>query len=543
MSMKRTDRKSPGFSVRFANLDCEVTARAGESVLDCAQRGGVGLSCACGGVGRCGSCLIRVLAGAASHNPGGSAPPAPGADSAWVRACLVRPLGDLVVEVSARGLAPPLRACSEPPPAGASLLGPSVQAGEGEAGAAASGSRSLGLAVDLGTTNIAGSLTDLATGEELAVHLIANPQRVYGADLISRIGHAVRRPEGRRELQSSAVGALREMVSGLCRKAAAHPGEIAGGAVCGNTAMHHLLLGLPVAQLGRAPFTPASTVPLDIEAHELGLELAPGARLHALPCIGGFVGGDHVAALLATEPLWRTGTSLLVDIGTNTELSLVRGGSITTASTASGPALEAGNISCGMPAAEGAIERIWLSGTEIRTRVIGGGAAVGLCGSGVLDALDALRQAGIIDRRGYLSPGAPGVSGSGGNQEFRFAPGVGFTQNDVRAVLLAKAAIRAGIDLLLAEAGLGERELDRVLIAGSFGACIDVGGAVGVGMFPALPPERFRQVGNAAAAGVRLALVSAAARSRAAELARACRHLELNGRPGFRKAFIGRLGL
>lgn len=515
--------------VRFANLDRVIETLEGETLLQSARRCGVRIAGACGGHGICGSCQVRIISGKAEIlHTGITLQEHYEFGTEWLRACLVLPQSDLVVEVSPRALATISRADVNTP-------------GDEPAGVIHPKTGALGLAIDLGTTNLAGSLTDLETGNRLVSIGIENPQSAYGADLISRINHAIRTPSGAEELQSAVVQGLKSLISLLCAEISADSSEIAAITVCGNTAMHHLLLGLPVSQLGRAPFVPATCGAIDIPARELGLKVMPGASVHLFPNIGGFVGGDHVAALLATERAWNTGTSMVIDIGTNTELSLIHNGLISTASTASGPALEGGNISCGMRAAEGAVEKIWLSDGEIMTRVIGGGAAVGLCGSGVLDALNTLRQAGIINQRGYIDSGNPNVTEKGGIRGYSFAPEVVMTQDDVRAVMLAKAAIRAGQDMLLAEAGLNEQAIERVLIAGAFGAYIDITSAINIGLFPDLPPERFTQVGNAAGVGARMALISPAIRSRAAELATKCTHVELNSMPGFQKAFISRI--
>jgi len=594
------NKQPASFTVRFVNLDRHVVALAGETLLQSARRNGVRIAGACGGRGVCGSCLVRITSGQVEIlSPDASQAEQSANEQGWLRACCIRPESDLLVEVSPRAFAlaarsdlpaldddpvydfdPPVTVCEiqlEPPHVdGASAqerlyvaLGEDRAAGidmvalqslprmlrynggrllanvrQGEViGFTAFGSRPLGLAIDLGTTNIAGSLTNLENGERLANLGIENPQTAYGADLISRINHAIRTPDGGRELQSAIVNAFDSLASLLCEAVAADPSEIADITICGNTAMHHLLLGLPVTQLGRAPFIPATCKAIDIKARDLGLDVMPGAFVHLLPNIGGFVGGDHVAALLATEHLWRDRTCLVIDIGTNTEISLIHNKTISTASTASGPALEGGNLSCGMRAAEGAIEKVWLDEGRIRTRVIGGGRPLGLCGSGVLDALNTLHKAGVINQRGYIAPGGPNVKVNGGLQEYSLAPDVIVTQNDVRSILLAKAAIRAGQDMLFEEAGVTEQELERVVIAGAFGAYIDIAGAIDIGLFPALPPERFQQVGNAAGTGVRMALVSAATRAKAAQLAPRCSHIELNSLPGFQKAFICRIGI
>ena len=404
---------------------------------------------------------------------------------------------------------------------------------------AAAGARTLGLAVDLGTTNVAGFLVDLRTGARLASLGIENPQSMWGADLISRINYAIRDAAAAEELRTAAASAVNVLAADLCRAVGAVRTQIVDVAVCGNTAMHHLLLGLPVRQLGRAPFVAAVRASDDVHARDLGLDVAAGAYVHLAPNVGGFVGGDHVTALLASEERWQgVRTALVMDIGTNTEISLIHDGRFLSASCPSGPALEGGHIACGMRAAAGAIERVALRDGRIVVQTIGEEEPVGLCGSGVLDALAVLLQAGIIDARGRIAARHADVRTEEGVRQVVLAPGVHFTQGDVRAVQLAKAAIRVGVELLADEAGLAEADIDRFIIAGAFGAYIDVGSGVATGLFPDLPRERFEQVGNAAGVGVRRMLASRGARARAAELARACRYVELSSRSDFQRRFL-----
>ena len=587
--------------VHFPGLDRSIEAVEGETLLQCARRTGVRVVGACGGRGACGRCAFRVVSGKFEFLEGNDQDRlALEQGGPGVRACQVRPVTDCVVAVAPSALAQIVRTDVEAvdddaafafsplvtafdvvltPPALADdggdlerllpLLGrerirccdlgalrqlsPLLRENDWRLRACArngeligvnpAGKRLLGLAVDLGTTNVAAYLVDLATGTRLASLGLENPQVAYGADLISRVNHAIRMRDGQRDLQTAAVDAITTLATDLCTAMAASLEEIVDITVCGNTAMHHLLLGLPVSQLGRVPFVPAVCMPLDIKARDLGIAVLPGAYLHLLPNIGGFVGGDHVAALLATEKLWTEGTSLMVDIGTNTEISLIHDGTIVTVSTPSGPALEGGNISSGMRAAHGAIERVRVSSGELQTEVIGGGIPVGICGSGVVDALAAFRRAGIIDRRGRICLGHPAVRESGGRRECLLAPQVAFTQEDVRAVQLAKAAIRAGIDLLIRESGLSESDIERVVIAGAFGVYLDVQSCLEIGMFPPIRRERFTQVGNAAGVGVRLTLTSGSARERARELAGRCRHFELGTQAEFKKIFMQRIGL
>jgi uncharacterized 2Fe-2S/4Fe-4S cluster protein (DUF4445 family) len=353
----------------------------------------------------------------------------------------------------------------------------------------------------------------------------------------------MRSPACAHELQTAASTAIAGLARDLCEAVAAAPADIVEVAVCGNTAMHHLLLGLPVSQLGRVPFVPAMCEAIDIKARDLGLAAAPGAYVHLLPNVGGYVGGDHVAVLLATENRWAKTTTIVMDIGTNTEISLVHRDRITSVSCPSGPALEGGHIRAGMRAAEGAIERVRALDGRLEIEVIGTGApAVGLCGSGVLDALAAMLELGILNRHGRICLGHPAVTEKGDRRRVLLAPGVAITQEDVRAVQLAKAAIRAGIDCLLREAALEENAIERVVIAGAFGAYIGLAAAVRIGLLPGLPLARIEQVGNAAGVGVRMALASAALRERARRLALRCDYLELGSLPGFQRVFMRRIG-
>lgn len=406
-----------------------------------------------------------------------------------------------------------------------------------------SGRRTLGLAVDLGTTNAAAFLVNLETGERLASLGVENPQVAWGADIISRINYAVKGDEAIAELHDAAVEAINALAHDLCQTVGQPSSDIMDVVVCGNTAMHHLLLGLPVRQLGRAPFVAAVRDAMNVKARELGLKVAPGAWVHVAPNVGGFVGGDHVTALLATEDQWRSlTTALVMDIGTNTEISLIHRGYFYSASAPSGSALEGGHISCGMRAAEGAIEKVHIENGRLQVETIGHKKAIGLCGSGVLDTLATLYQGGLINAQGCLAKDHPDIDTVKGKRMVRLAEDVYLSQEDVRAVQLAKAAIRTATDLLLDEAGVTKTELECFIIAGSFGAYIDVKSGIETGLFPSLPREIFLQVGNAAGVGVRQMLASTQARDRARELASACRYIELSSRKDFQKVFLEHIG-
>ena len=272
------------------------------------------------------------------------------------------------------------------------------------------GDRLFGLAVDIGTTKLAAYLVDLATGHTVAKTGEMNPQIGYGEDVISRIGYCAEHADGRIVLQARLVETLNTLVTQLCHEAGATQPQIVDAVVVGNTAMHHLFAGLPVDQLGRAPYVAAVSDPLDLRAADLGLVLAPGASVHLPANIAGFVGADHVAMALATGAWEETDRCVVaLDIGTNTEVTLTRGGRIWCCSCASGPAFEGAHIQDGMRAAPGAIERVQIGEDgKPHLKTIGDQPPVGICGSGILDAVSELLRTGIIDRKGAFQAGAPG---------------------------------------------------------------------------------------------------------------------------------------
>lgn len=587
-----TDRGSvTSYQVVFEPIAKLASCDADETLLACARSIGLEIAGPCGGQGTCHGCQIKILEGEIINGQ---------ADEVWQLACQIKPHSDLVVELSARSLATPertdvpgldIKAPAEPvvrgiavtmsPPTiadcradmqrladelgaqGASLrqiplsvlvILPEILRGQDWRGTAvldddgtlraflAPDAPIVGLAVDLGTTNVAAYLMDLRDGRRLAGGGIENLQRAYGADIITRLTHAVRTPKGRDELARAARKTIRMQIDTLCQAARIAPDCIVDIAICGNTAMQHLLLGLPVKQLGAAPFIAVGTEPMEVAARDLDLPAAPGASAWLFPGIGGYVGGDHVADVLATQNLQRGGVNVIIDIGTNTEISVVQGETILCLSTPSGPALEGSQISCGMRAAEGAIERVREDGHgAFLVTTIGETEPVGVCGSGVLDAVAAMVRSGAIDKRGRIAAAHPATIDWFGHRAVRLTPSVAVTQDDIRAVQLAKAAIRAGIDILLKSAGLTEDRIDRVIVAGAFGTYIDIGSAIEIGMLPALPLKHYTQVGNSAGLGARLALLSRRMRSEAVALTRRCQYIELSGQAGFEPNFMRRI--
>ncbi len=528
-------------------LGRRITVTEGQSILAAARQAGILLNATCGGEGSCGRCVVRITAGQVSEpSLGEEAELGPQRlNNGWRLACQAQVCGDVRIHIPAESLTTTQRTQTE----GLSLPirpEPAVQAvGPG-------GAHALGLAVDLGTTKLAAYLVDLADGRTLAAAGAMNPQIAYGEDVIARIAFASGQPQGSTQLRTAVLTELNDLVRRLCAQAGCAPQDIADAVVVGNTAMHHLFLGLPVEQLGVAPYAPAECAALDIPASQAGLTLAPHANLHLPPNIAGFVGADHVAMLLGSGMLEQPGIVLGMDIGTNTEISLLANGKHYACSTASGPAFEGAHIRHGMRAAPGAIEKVFIHQGQVRLQTIEGQAPLGLCGSGILDLVAQMRQAGIIDARGAfdkLNPHPRLRQGTHG-WEFVVAAAEGereseitFDRRDISEIQLAKAAIRSGLDILLQQAGVSEQAIDTVLLAGAFGTYLDVQSGIDIGMFPRLGLERFVQVGNAAGAGARMALLSVTMRQRGRKIAQQVHYVELTAEKNFTSLFSRSLRL
>lgn len=404
------------------------------------------------------------------------------------------------------------------------------------------GQNSLGVAIDLGTTKIAAYLIDMLTGKLYSAAGKVNPQCIFGDDVMSRIACAME--HGSAQLRQTIIDGLNQLIKELCQD----PHKIIEMVIVGNTAMHHLVLELPVHQLGSAPYIPAIDTPLDVKARDLGLDIAPGAYVHMAPNVAGFIGGDHVAMVLATGIYNTPKTVLGIDIGTNTEIVLACNGTLRSTSCASGPAFEGGHITCGIRAISGAIEKIKIQDGVVEFQTIRGMPPIGLCGSGILDAVAELTRCGIITHQGRLVAG-PAVLTRGNAAEFVLVPreksGTGkditITQQDILEVQLAKAAIRTGIEVLLVEANAGIEVVEEIILTGEFGTQINPASCIAIGMFPLFPKEQFRMVGNAAGLGAMRILISKAQRTLAHEIAQRIQYLELMTYPGFHKQFASAL--
>lgn len=411
-----------------------------------------------------------------------------------------------------------------------------------------------GVAADIGTTSLVAFLCDLEAGSILGVRTAANPQAAYGEDVISRMTHIQRDPALLAELQKLVVAELNRMIEELAAEGGIRTEDIVDAVVVGNSTMQHLLLGINPEPLGRGPYAPVLSHGVHVRAKEIGLNLLRHARVHLLPMISGYIGGDTLAAVLTRDRDFYRGRNLLVDVGTNGEVVLANDGRLTATSCATGPVYEGAHIHCGVRAAPGAIERVWIDDAgAVRTGIIpdphrrGEPRPVGLCGSGVISAVATLTSAGILGADGRFVPGShpqTRMQEGGRGLEMLLAPArrsatgrdIVLTQADVRSVQLGKAALRAGIEILLSESGV--EELDRIDLAGTFGNHLDPNDILRIGMVPPVPVESIRTIGNAAGDGARMALFNRHHRRRAARLAREIRVLELSMRAEFQDLFV-----
>ncbi len=411
--------------------------------------------------------------------------------------------------------------------------------------------RLLGVSFDVGTTTLVGELWDLAEGRRLSLASRTNPQRECGDDVISRADLASRGAVGLDRLQELVAGGMSEIIEECLDAADASAGDVHDLMIAGNTVMTHLFFGVSPENIAQSPFAPVFTGMREAPAAALGLPCAPGARVAAMPAVSGYVGGDIVAGLMATELLDEDqGATLFIDVGTNGEMVLVNDGAAVACATAAGPAFEGARISRGMRAMSGAIEEVKFDGADLICPTIDGAPARGICGTGLIDAVAVLVAVGVIDETGRLLAANELPEGLPAAVLARLREGdagpeillgersdVSLTQRDVRELQLAKAAIRAGADTLLAEAELQSIDLARVIIGGAFGSYIDRESALGIGLLPPVAVEKVRFAGNTSATGARLALLDTVVRERAGQVAREIRYLELSGRPDFQNLF------
>jgi len=427
-----------------------------------------------------------------------------------------------------------------------------------------------GLAVDIGSTTVVAHLCDLRTGAVLVSEAMMNPQVRYGEDLMSRVSYGMLEPQGVARLHRSIIRALNELAEKAAARAGITMDDILDAVLVGNPVMHHLLLGIDPIELGGAPFALATKAPLDLKARDLGLGLGAAARIHILPCVAGHVGADNMAVQLAEAPHQQDGMMLVIDVGTNAEIVLGNRQQVLCASSPTGPAFEGAQITHGQRAAPGAIERVRIDpGTlEPRFKVIGyedwieprlspslpdHARTTGICGSGIIEVVAEMFLAGIIDADGRFAESSARRSSrvrfKGRTGEYVLADAeqtatghpIVVTQNDVRAIQLAKAALYAGAKLLMAHHGTAR--VDRIVLAGAFGSYISPVHAMILGMIPDCDLSKVTAVGNAAGDGARIALLNREQRIEAARLARWVIHVQTAVAANFQNEFVAALAL
>jgi len=414
-----------------------------------------------------------------------------------------------------------------------------------------------GLAIDVGSTTVAGYLCSLRSGRIIGTESLMNPQVTYGDDVIARITYVMDHPDGMKKMRGAIIECLNDLIRTVTADHGLSPDDILEITLVGNTAMHHLFLGIDPRALGVSPFTPAVHRSLDVKARDLGLKAHPAANVHILPVEAGFVGADNVGVLIAEEPYRRDEMVLIIDVGTNGEMVMGNRERLLSASCATGPALEGAHIRFGMRAAPGAIERIRIDPDtlEVSFKIIGEErwrpefritGAKGICGSGIIDGVAELYRAGIIDHSGRFrtDPATPRLRLTDGKPEFVIAwpeetsleRAITISQQDVRSVQLAKGALYAGAKLMMKRLGIAK--LDRVILAGAFGSYIDKTEAMILGMFPDCDLDHVSSVGNAAGDGARIALLNRDKRLEADIVAKEVEYLELTLAKEFQEEFM-----
>ena len=598
-------------TITFLPSGIQTEVAPQETLLAAARRAGISIDASCGGTVKCGKCRVRISAGAVSPlTDAERALLSPTELALGFRlACCTTAQSDLVLivddrhggstrkksmaklpdgfafspAVTLRTVTVPradmehqtdalnrLRTVLElpalmPAPGALSDLSKALDAKRGKITAVLRGNELItalggeetaccGVAFDIGTTTVVGTLWDLRDGTALASAARTNDQSVFGADVISRIQFSMTQEGNLALLQDKVLFTLESILTELCLAAEISPRSIYDVTVAGNTTMSHLFLGVSPKSLSRTPFAPVFTEAQTFPASTLGaLPVHANASVHLLPNIAGHVGSDITAMMLAAGIDKLQGNHVAIDIGTNGEVVAVRDGRMVCCSTAAGPAFEGACIRSGMRAAAGAIERVDVADGDISIAVIDDAAPLGLCGSGLIDAIAALLECGALlpsgrlltrEEAADLPPAlAARMVEEGGAPAFLLAESaegtaILLTQQDIREVQLAKGAILAGIQTLLQELGISEEDLDSVLLAGAFGNYIRRESALAIGLLPSVASEKIIPIGNAAGAGASMALLSLRERQRAAELAATVHHVELSANEAFQECYI-----
>jgi uncharacterized 2Fe-2S/4Fe-4S cluster protein (DUF4445 family) len=599
--------------LRFLPDGGEVRVPSGTPIFDAASWSGIAIDSTCGGHGTCKKCKVRIVSGDVPVGP--IDPRAFSTDElrdGWRLACRAGARSDLVIEV------PPLQTRPKAALVGVGrhvILRPAVQKRhlvlaeasmedqrsdlqrvldgleDLEPHASIELLRTLGgvlrasffvvtavvcdeelidvepgdttarrfaIAFDLGTTTVVATLLDLDSGQPAAVRSMLNRQQPYGADVITRISATMMDDHALAALRARAHETLAELTAEVCAEAEVAPGEVYEITVCGNVTMMQLALGIDPEPLSMAPFVVSTHTFPPVTASEFGVAVHPRAPAFVFPSLGAYVGGDIVAGMLATGLTRDRRLRLFIDVGTNSEIALGSAERVVATAAPAGPAFEAAQIKCGMRAAEGAIEGLKISHDSLELQVIGDVEAVGMCGSGLVDAVAELVQSGLLDHSGRFIPTEDALSSHpalatrltkiGEERVFVLhwrgedpASSVFLSQRDVRELQFAKASIATGWQILLNELGVGPDEITQVLLAGSFGAFLSPLSAVRIGLVPRLALPRIVSAGNVAGEGAKIAALSLRERAEAHSILREVEYVELSGRADFNDLFIDQL--
>jgi uncharacterized 2Fe-2S/4Fe-4S cluster protein (DUF4445 family) len=575
----------------------EARVPAGTTVFDCASWNGVAIDSTCGGHGTCKKCKVRVTSGdqpVSTVDPRAFSPE--DLRAGWRLACRAQAAEDLVVEV------PPLQTRPRAALVGVGrhvILRPAVQkryleldeptledqVSDLERVLAAmddvelrvpleivralghtlresdwkvtavfvddllvdvepgdTSARRYALAFDLGTTTVVANLIDLETGQPLAVQSMLNLQQPFGADVISRISATMMDAGALGRLQEHAHDTLRELTAEVTAEAGVSPAEIYEIVVAGNVTMIQLALGIDPEPLSMAPFTIAARKLPEAKASDFGLQVHERAPAVLFPALGAYVGPDIVAGVLATGLTLDKRVRLFIDVGTNSEIVLGSSAKALATAAPAGPAFEAAQIRCGMRAADGAIEGVKIADGAIELTVIGDTKPVGICGSGLVDAVAELVGAGVLDHSGRFVLGShDGLAKIGEENVFNLAEGVFLSQRDVRELQFAKASIATGWQILCNDMGVDPAEIAQVLLGGSFGSYLTAASAVKIGLVPRLPLTRIVAAGNVAGEGAKIAALSITERAAANAVLDEVDYVELSGRTDFNDLFIDQL--
>ncbi len=514
----------------------EVYVLAGTKITEAAALAGIIIDTPCGSEGTCGKCRVKIISPKSKPTEADKNTfSANELEENWRLSCQNSVFKDTVIEVPRESILGAEKIVVD-----SSIL----QTISPDAPKRA-GDKCFGVAVDVGTTTLAASLVNLKNGDEIAVVGSINPQISYGEDVVSRIKHAGSNQNNLIDLQKLIAGQINVMIGQLCRQGGVDRKNVYEITIAGNTAMEHLVCGIDPCQLGQLPFEPSWRGGNELDVSELKINIYPEGKVYMLPIVGGFIGGDITAGMLAADILNQRQPLLLVDIGTNGEIVLVKDNKIMAASAAAGPAVEGAGISCGSRAVAGAIEEVKFTDDCIYS-VLSNTEPAGICGSGLIDIAAELLNAGIVDSSGKINPSAqvpPKIAerlivDAKGQPAFVIADEIKVTQKDIRQLQLAVGAVRAGINIMLKKAGIKAGDLKRVLIAGGFGYFLRRNHAQRIGLLPGdISHERISFVGNTSLAGAKLVLLSSQARKAAENLAAQSQHIKLSAESNFQDEF------